>query len=109
MRKGHTRSHSELGSQAFLRQWYFVLRHGRVGHCQAIKALMKKYIIVTGGAGFVGSNLIETLLIKTNFKIISIDNYSSGYIKNHIKSSRVKYIKGDTANINKLLLLLEKN
>ena len=35
MRKCHTRSHSELGSQAFLRQWYFVLRHGRVGRCQA--------------------------------------------------------------------------
>ena len=33
--KGNTRSHSELGSQAFLRRWYFVLRHGRVGHCQA--------------------------------------------------------------------------
>ena len=69
---------------------------------------MKKYIIVTGGAGFVGSNLIETLLNKTNFKIISIDNYSSGYIKNHIKSSRVKYIKGDTANINKLLSAYRK-
>ena len=69
---------------------------------------MKKYIIVTGGAGFVGSNLIETLLNKTNFKIISIDNYSSGYIKNHIKSSRVKYIKGDTANINKLLFAFRK-
>ena len=69
---------------------------------------MKKYIIVTGGAGFVGSNLIEILLNKTNFKIISIDNYSSGYIKNHIKSSRVKYIKGDTTNINKLLSAYRK-
>ena len=69
---------------------------------------MKKYIIVTGGAGFVGSNLIETLLNKTNFKIISIDNYSSGYIKNHIKSYRVKYIKGDTADINKLLSAYKK-
>ena len=35
LRKCYTRSHSELGSQAFQRQWYFVLRHGRVGHCQA--------------------------------------------------------------------------
>ena len=69
---------------------------------------MKKYIIVTGGAGFVGSNLIETLLNKTNFRIISIDNYSSGYFKNHLKSSRVKYIRGDTANINKLLSLYRK-
>ena len=69
---------------------------------------MKNYIIVTGGAGFVGSNLIETLLNKTNFKIISIDNYSSGYFKNHLKSSRVKYIKGDTKNIGKLLSAYRK-
>ena len=39
---------------------------------------MKNFIIVTGGAGFVGSNLIGLLLKKTNKKIISIDNYSSG-------------------------------
>ena len=39
---------------------------------------MKKILAVTGGAGFVGSNLIEFLLKKTNFDIISIDNYSSG-------------------------------
>ena len=38
----------------------------------------KKYIIVTGGAGFVGSNLIEFLTKKTKKIIISIDNYSSG-------------------------------
>ena len=69
---------------------------------------MKKFIIVTGGAGFVGSNLIETLLNKTNYKILSIDNYSSGYTKNHIKSSRVKYIKGDTADINKILYVYRK-
>ena len=35
LRRGHTRSHSELGSQALQRRWYFVLRHGRVGRCQA--------------------------------------------------------------------------
>ena len=64
---------------------------------------MKNLIIVTGGAGFVGSNLIKSLLKKTNSKIISIDNYSSGSIKNHIKNNRVKYINGDTANINKIL------
>ena len=34
LRRGHTRSHSELGSQALQRRWYFVLRHGRVGHCR---------------------------------------------------------------------------
>jgi len=65
---------------------------------------MKNYIIVTGGAGFIGSNLIELLLKKTNKKIISLDNYSSGFKKNHIKSSQVKYIKGDTINIYNHLL-----
>ena len=59
---------------------------------------MKK-IVITGGAGFVGSNLIEYLLSKTKFKIISIDNYSSGSKKNHIINRRVKYIKGNTKNI----------
>ena len=34
LRRGHTRSHFELGSQALQRRWYFVLRHGRVGHCR---------------------------------------------------------------------------
>ena len=64
---------------------------------------MKKYIIVTGGAGFVGSNLIQSLLLKTKFNIISVDNYSSGFARNHIKSSRVKYLKGSTENINTIL------
>ena len=64
---------------------------------------MKKYIIVTGGAGFVGSNLIQTLLLKTKFNIISVDNYSSGFVRNHMKSSRVKYLKGNTENIGEIL------
>jgi len=46
---------------------------------------MKNKIIVTGGAGFVGSNLIKFFLKNTKLKIISIDNYSSGTIKNHKK------------------------
>ena len=65
--------------------------------------MKKKKIIITGGAGFVGSNLIEFLLKKTNYKIISIDNYSSGFKKNHIANLRVKYINGDTKNIDKLI------
>ena len=64
---------------------------------------MKKYIVVTGGAGFVGSNLINLLVKKTKFDIISIDNYISGSAKNHIESKRVKYINGDTKNIVSLL------
>ena len=64
---------------------------------------MKNLIIVTGGAGFVGSNLIKSLLKKTNKKIISLDNYSSGNKKNHVKHKRVKYIKAETIDISKHL------
>jgi UDP-glucose 4-epimerase len=64
---------------------------------------MKNLIIVTGGAGFVGSNLIKLLLKRTNKKIISVDNYSSGNKKNHLKNSRVKYLKADTKDISKVL------
>ena len=64
---------------------------------------MKNIIVVTGGAGFVGSNLIELYLKKTNKKIISIDNYSSGSKENHIHNKRVKYIKSNTQNISNIL------
>tara|TARA_A100001011_G_scaffold399692_1_gene509599 strand:- start:1568 stop:2458 length:891 start_codon:yes stop_codon:yes gene_type:complete len=64
---------------------------------------MKKFIIVTGGSGFVGSNLIRYLIKKTNYNIISIDDYSSGTKKNHINSKRAKYIRGDTKDIDKIL------
>ena len=65
--------------------------------------MKKNTIAITGGAGFVGSNLITLLLKKTKYKIISIDNYSSGLTKNHIKNKRVKYLRGDTRNITNLL------
>ena len=61
------------------------------------------YLLVTGGAGFIASNLIELLIKKTNLKIISIDNYSTGSKSNHIKNKRVKYIRGNTVNIEKIL------
>ena len=64
---------------------------------------MKTTIVITGGSGFVGSNLIEFFLKKTDFNIISLDNYSTGKKVNHIKNKKVKYIKGNTRNISKIL------
>ena len=65
--------------------------------------MKKNKIVITGGAGFVGTNLINLFLKKTKYKIISIDNYSSGFKKNHIKNKRVNYIKEDTKNISQIL------
>tara|TARA_B100000780_G_scaffold151703_1_gene106009 strand:- start:92 stop:973 length:882 start_codon:yes stop_codon:yes gene_type:complete len=64
---------------------------------------VKKIIVITGGAGFVGSNLISLLLKKTNLTMISIDNYSTGSKKNHIKDKRIKYLNSHTKNISKVL------
>ena len=63
----------------------------------------KNMIVITGGAGFVGTNLIKLFLKKTKYKILSIDNYSSGTKSNHIKNSRVKYIKAKTKDISRIL------
>ena len=64
---------------------------------------MRNILVITGGAGFIGSNLISELLKFKKFRILSIDNYSSGFVKNHIKNKRVKYLKGNTKNIEILL------
>ena len=64
---------------------------------------MRNILVITGGAGFIGSNLISQLLKFKKYKIISIDNYSSGLSKNHFKNNRVKYLKGSTKNIEILL------
>ena len=64
---------------------------------------MRNILVVTGGAGFIGSNLISELLKYKKFRVLSIDNYSSGLSKNHIKNKRVKYLKGNTKNIEILL------
>ncbi len=65
--------------------------------------MKKNYLIVTGGAGFIGSSLISKLLKETKFKIISIDNYSSGFKNNHINNSRIKYVNADTSQIHDVL------
>ena len=65
---------------------------------------MKNIIVVTGGAGFVGSNLIKNLIHRTNYKVISVDDYSSGSKKNHINNKRVTYLKSHTKNISAVLL-----
>ncbi len=66
--------------------------------------MKKNIILVTGGAGFIGSNLIKYFVNK-NFKekIISIDNYSSGSVKNHVQSNNIKYINGSNKDIAKIL------
>jgi len=64
---------------------------------------MKNILIVTGGAVFIGSNLIEELIKFSKYKIISLDNYSSGSLNNHIKNKGVKYLKGSTQDIESLL------
>ena len=69
---------------------------------------MKNFVVVTGGAGFIGSNLIEHLIKKTKYRIISLDNYSSGKKENHIDNIRVKYISGDTSNISEILSRYKK-
>ena len=64
---------------------------------------MKNIVVVTGGAGFVGSNLIKFLVNKTSYKIISIDNYSSGSKRNHIHNKKVEYKRTHTKNISIIL------
>ena len=70
---------------------------------------MKNIILVTGGAGFIGSSLIKYLLKKTKYKIVSLDNYFTGSKKNHIKNIRVKYVKDENANINFVLKKIKKS
>ncbi|MDB4860935.1 NAD-dependent epimerase/dehydratase family protein [Alphaproteobacteria bacterium] len=65
-------------------------------------------ILITGGAGFIGSNLIKFILKRRkSIQIYSLDNYSSGKRSNHINSSKVKYLKGSTLDLNKNKNLLK--
>ena len=70
---------------------------------------MKNIIVITGGAGFVGSNLISFFVKNTKYKILSLDNYSSGSKKNHVNNKRVQYVKGNTKNISQILKLKKRN
>ncbi len=71
--------------------------------------MKKNILVVTGGAGFIGSNLIEKLLNETKFKIVSIDNYSAGFVSNHVINKRITYIKGNIKNITSILKNQKKN
>ncbi len=71
--------------------------------------MKKNILIITGGAGFIGSCLIKYFLkIGVKEKIISIDNYTSGYVKNHVINKNVKYIKGDSKDIESILKSCKK-
>jgi UDP-glucose 4-epimerase len=70
---------------------------------------VKNILLITGGAGFIGSNLIELLVNKTKFNLISYDDYSTGSVNNHIKSGRIKYLKGHTKNIAKIINKYKNN
>ena len=66
--------------------------------------MKKNIILITGGAGFIGSSLIKNFVKnKYNYKIISLDNYSTGRRENHIKNKNVKYIKGNNKDIDRLM------
>jgi UDP-glucose 4-epimerase len=62
---------------------------------------MKKQILVTGGAGFIGSNLCEKLSEDPNNEVYSIDNYFTGSVANHVDN--VTYIVGDVCDIDTLV------
>ncbi|MBU1179250.1 NAD-dependent epimerase/dehydratase family protein [Patescibacteria group bacterium] len=62
-----------------------------------MKLNKQKIILVTGGAGFIGSHLIEKLVEDKNNKVVSLDNYFIGTIDNHINGA--EYIKGETKDI----------
>ena len=65
--------------------------------------MKKNIIVVTGGSGFIGTNLIKKIVSTTKYNVISIDNYSTGKLSNHIKNKRISYLNSDTKNIARIL------
>ncbi len=71
--------------------------------------MKKNIVLITGGAGFIGSSLIKSFVKNQyNYKIISLDNYSAGTKKNHVLNKNVKYINGDNKDIDRLLSKFKK-
>src|SRR3954453_13248332 len=67
-------------------------------HQQPVPGIMaRRTIVVTGGAGHVGSHLIELLVSSSDDRVISLDNYSNGSRANHIDGA--EYREGDTKDI----------
>lgn len=69
--------------------------------CYTAKTMAKKKVLVTGGAGFIGSNLIEKLVQEGEYDVYSLDNYFTGKKENHIPGAT--YIEGSTKDIATLL------
>lgn len=62
----------------------------------------KTKILITGGAGFIGSNLCEYFLSSNNYHVVCLDNLSTGYLKNieqHFTNPNFEFIEGDIRNL----------